>query len=257
MLGELKRGINEVIQNSWLGNAGNNVINKLSACAKDLTHWSKTHCNKLRVNIESYRNQLSRNCSASGIQDEVQFDNLRKKLNHLFIREDMYWRQREKTHWYHDGDLNTKFFHTAATSIKKVNKILSLETNEGIRITYDSGMRSIAKNYFEELFEGHESVRSPLVNLLDHVIDSEDNDQLKTPFCIEEFKEAMFSMQPDKFSGPDGFNPRFYQHFWSVCRRDIYNECCQRLNEGKFPPTLNSRNIVLIPKGTKQKTMKD
>jgi hypothetical protein len=45
------------------------------------------------------------------------------------------------------------------------------------------------KNYFEELFEGHESVRSLVANLLDHVNDSEDNDQLTTPFCIEEFKE--------------------------------------------------------------------
>jgi len=51
----------------------------------------------------------------------------------------MYWRQRAKTHWYRDGYLNTKFFHAVATYIKKVNKILSLETNEGIRITDDTG----------------------------------------------------------------------------------------------------------------------
>jgi hypothetical protein len=59
-----------------------------------------------------------------------------------------------------------KFFHAAATSRKKVNQILSLETDEGICISYDRGMSSIAKNYFEELFEGNESVRSPVVNLL-------------------------------------------------------------------------------------------
>ena len=109
-------------------------------------------------------------------------------------------------------------------------------------------MRSTAKNYFEELFEE---------NLLDQVIDNEDNDQLTAPFCIEDFKEAMFSMQPDKCPGPDGFNPGFNQHFWSVCRDDIYNECYQWLKEGKFPPSLNSTNVALIPKGTKQNTMKD
>lgn len=88
---------------------------------------------------------------------------------------------------------------------------------------------------FEELFEGNESVRSPVVNLLNLVIDNEDNDQLTTPFFIEEFKEEMFYMQPDKCLGPDGFNPGFYQHFWSVCRDGIYDECCQWLNEGQFP----------------------
>jgi len=29
------------------------------------------------------------------------------------------------------------------------------------------------------------------------------------------------------------------------------------MNEGQFPPSLNSTNIALIPKGTEQKTMKD
>jgi hypothetical protein len=38
---------------------------------------------------------------------------------------------------------------------------------------------------------------------------------------------------------------------------DIFNECCQWLNEGQFPPSLNSTNIALIPKGSEQKTMKD
>ncbi|KEH27977.1 hypothetical protein MTR_5g055165 [Medicago truncatula] len=42
------------------------------------------------------------------------------------------------------------------------------------------------------------------------VINNEDNDQLTAPFHIEEFKEAMFFMRPDKCPGP-GFNPGFYQ----------------------------------------------
>jgi len=250
-------GVNDVIQDSWLGSAGRNVIHKLSKCAKDLTHWSKTHCNKLQVDIEHCRKYLSRSHTVHGIQDEVHFDKLRKKLNHLLVQEDMFWRQRAKTHWYRDGDLNTKFFHAAATSKKKVNKILSLETNEGICITDDGGMRFTVKNYFEEFFEGHESVRSPVINMLNQVIDNEDNAQLTVPFCREDFKEAMFSMQPDKCPGPDGFNPGFYQHFWSVCSDDIFNECCEWMNEGQFPPSLNSTNTALIPKGTEQKTMKD
>lgn len=138
----------------------------------------------------------------------------------------MYWRHRAKTHWYRDGDLNTKKIHAEATSRKKVNKLLSLENNEGIRITDEVGMCSVAKNYFKELFEGHDSVRSAVVNMLNQVIDFEDNVQLTAPFCKEEFKEAMFSMQPNKCPSPDGFNLGFYQHFWSVCSDDIFTECC-------------------------------
>lgn len=89
--------------------------------------------------------------------------------------------------------------------------------------------------------------------MLDQVIDNEDNAQLTAPFCIEEFKQAMFSMQPDKCPGLDGFNLGFYQQFWTMCSDDIFNECCQWMNEGQYPSTLNSTNIALIPKGTKQK----
>lgn len=75
----IEDGLNEVVHNSWLRSAGNNVINKLSACAEDMTHWSKTHCNKLQINIEKCQNHPSRSCGINGIQDEAQFDNLRKK----------------------------------------------------------------------------------------------------------------------------------------------------------------------------------
>jgi len=55
-------------------------------------------------------------------------------MTQLMIHEDNYWRQRVKTHWYRDGDLNTKFFQASATSRKKVSKILALENDVGHRV---------------------------------------------------------------------------------------------------------------------------
>ena len=49
----------------------------------------------------------------------------------------------------------------------------------------------------------------------------------------------------------------FFQHFWSVCNVDIFLECCVWLNNNQFPPSLNSTDIALIPKGNEQKSMKD
>jgi len=66
----------------------------------------------------------------------------------------------------------------------------------------------------------------------------------------------MYSMHLDKCPGPDGFNPRSFQKFWSVCNFKNFSECCSWLNNNQFPPSLNSTNIVLIPKGNEQHTMK-
>jgi len=64
-------------------------------------------------------------------------------------------------------------------------------------------------------------------------------------------------MQPDKCSGPDGYSPGFYQHFWNLCSDDIFKECCAWLDTGQFPPDLNITNIALILKGSSHVSMKD
>src|SRR4051812_8253988 len=64
-------------------------------------------------------------------------------------------------------------------------------------------------------------------------------------------------MHPDKSPGPDGFNPAFYQHFWSLCREDIFQAALLWLDRGFFPPELNATNICLIPKCANPKNMKD
>lgn len=246
-----------MVRNRWLNHSDNNGISKLNACAEELTHWSKTHCNRLRVDIEKCRKEMLRCCGNAGTENELHFESLRKRMTQLLVQDDLYWRQRAKTHWYCEGDLNTKFFHDAASSRKKVNGIPFLNNDEGICMTDDAGMRNIARRYFDELFEEKASMRSPIIDVLQHVISDEDNAQLTAPFQIEEFKDAMFAMQPDKCPGSDGFNPDFYQHFWNTCSADIYHECCQWLNEGQFPPSLNATNIALIPKGNEQRSMKD
>ena len=80
---------------------------------------------------------------------------------------------------------------------------------------------------------------------------------LTEPFSFDEFKTTAFSMQANKCSGPDGFNPGFYQHFWDMCGIEIYQAGCEWLLQGVFPPHINSTNIALIPKGDGQTSMED
>jgi len=59
-----------------------------------------------------------------------------------------------------------------------------------------------------------------------------DNALLTAPFSKEEFRDAIFSMHPDKCPGPNGYNPRFYQYFWSICREYIFKGCVEWLEIG-------------------------
>lgn len=48
---------------------------------------------------------------------------------------------------------------------------------------------------------------------MEPVISAKDNDFLTASFQVQEFKDAMFSMLPDKCPGPYGFNPVFFPSF--------------------------------------------
>ena len=244
----------EAVHSCWQHVSGGDLLTRLEGCAEDLKKWSKSHCNKLKIDIEDCRKKLLR---FRGTNDMRHYEGLQRRMTHLLLQEDAYWRQRAKTHWYKDGDLNTKFFHASATARKKVNRITYLENNDGVRVTDEVGMANMAKEYFHELFQAKESVTTLVLNVLRQVIIADDNIQLTVPFWIEEFKEAMFSMQPDKCPGPDGFNPGFYQHFWRLCSPDIFQECVSWLTQSQISASLNATNIALIPKGTEQRSMKD
>jgi hypothetical protein len=42
-------------------------------------------------------------------------------------------------------------------------------------------------------------------------ISNDDQKSLLEQFSLEEIKEAVFGMEPNKAAGPDGFNAEFYQ----------------------------------------------
>jgi hypothetical protein len=178
-------------------------------------------------------------------------------MTQLLLQDDAYWWQRAKKLWYKDGDRNTKFFHASATARKKANRIVSLEDDNGDKVTNIEAMCSIAKHYFSDIFKQRHDIMAPVIEAIRHTVNVEDNHRRTSPFLKEEFREAVFSMHPDKCPGPDGYNPGFYQHFWSICSDDIFKDCCYWLDTGQFPAALSTTNIVLIPKGNVQKSMKD
>lgn len=73
-------------------------------------------------------------------------------------------------------------------------------------------MCTIAHDYFTYLFQMRPNSRERILQAIISSITKDDNCILTTHFIIEEFREAIYSMQDDKSPGPDGYNPRFYQH---------------------------------------------
>lgn len=56
---------------------------------------------------------------------------------------------------------------------------------------------------------------------------------------------------PKKSLGPDGMNPAFFQNYWEIVGRDITDDCLKYLENAEILESLNTTQIVLIPKKTK------
>lgn len=172
-------------------------------------------------------------------------------------QEESYWKKQSKVFWLYDEDTNNKFFHASASARKRRNTIKKLRDNSGNWITSHDDLCTHIHDYFSNIFSALPGDHFPITSCVQAVVSAEDNSILTQPFLEQEFKEAIFSMHPDKSPGPDGLNPAFYHKFWDDIGGELFLEASHWLNSGQLPSSLNETNIVLAPKGDNPETIRD
>jgi hypothetical protein len=76
----------------------------------------------------------------------------------------------------------------------------------------------------------------------------EENNFLTALYTEDEVKKAVFQMEHNKTSGPDGFPAKFHQNFWEIIKSDLL-ELFTFLHAGQFELFhLNFGEIILLPK---------
>ncbi|KAL8124645.1 hypothetical protein AgCh_012338 [Apium graveolens] len=118
-------------------------------------------------------------------------------------------------------------------------------------------MCNVVGDYFSNIFAKPDSMNNSEVEASPRLVTEAQNEKLTEEVTFEEFTLAVNQMHPDKASGPDGLNPAFYQSFWKIMGKEVF-ECCKKWLRGDpFPADLNSTNVVLIPKKDNAATMRD
>lgn len=121
----------------------------------------------------------------------------------------------------------------------------------------EDGMRSLVLDYFNNVFAAPGEGISRVAVKSPRCINHNQNELLTAEVTFEKFTVAMGQMHHDKSAGPDGLNPPFYQNFWKVLGREVF-QCCKKWLQGdSFPADLNSTNIVLILKKDNAACLKD
>ena len=174
---------------------------------------------------------------------------LKREINDLLSKEEKMWKQRSRELWLHEGDKNTRYFHSRATHRYRRNKIEELENHLGERCVDENGIANILVDFYQNLFTSSSPNRiEEALEATPRVVTEEMNHELVAPFGRDEVVIALNQMDPLKSPGPDGMPPLFFQQFWSVIGDEVADAVLTCLNTGSIPPSINRTFITLIPK---------
>jgi hypothetical protein len=108
-------------------------------------------------------------------------------------------------------------------------------------------IRNYYKNLFGEPDEGNFTMDETRTEDIPQV-SMEENDFLIAPYTEKEIRKAVFLMEHNKASGPDGFPAEFHQTFWDTIKSDLL-ELFSSLHAGQLELfRLNFDEIILLPK---------
>lgn len=141
------------------------------------------------------------------------------------------------------------FFHRV-TKIKHAKNRISVLKNGDSILENVADIEDHVLDFYQGLFasENVYSDNGLIEEIIEPMVCEDDNEMLNNLPTWFEVKDAVFDMNVDGASVPDGFGGFFYQNYWDIIGRDVFNAVTQFFRRGWILPNMNANNVVLIPK---------
>lgn len=165
-------------------------------------------------------------------------------------QEEVLWFQKSREKWIALGDRNTTYFHTSTIIRRRKNRIESLKGDDGRWISNLKDLEDLATDFYKWLYsmDDVDEVVSGLPQTGFMRLSHSELAELDKPFSGVEVENSVRSMGKFKASGPDGFQPVFYQHCWEVVGPSVINFVLNFFQSGVLPEETNDALVVLIAK---------
>lgn len=116
---------------------------------------------------------------SAGIAD---FTEVQKRFNELLYSQEVFWKQRAKLIWLKERDMNSRFFHVAASTRKRRNSFTTLRNAHGQWCTSSEEIDDLISDYFSHLFTTDGGHNSEVLDCVEKKITDEQNSMLLEPF---------------------------------------------------------------------------
>ena len=226
---------------------------KLRRVKSALKSWAKTlptpaaERKKLQSQLDAHH-LLSEEAYVSKeiLDKEVQ---LQQQYHKACLAEEELWRIKSRCLWLKAEDRNSSFLHRQAQARKCFNSITEIK-EETIKHKDFASIKRAAFLHFKNLYseEVNATQNSCLLDGVLPSISTEMSHHLEAKVNMAEVKNALFAMDPDKASGPDGFPAIFLQTCWHIVEKDLYKMVQKSQAYQKIGGSTNSSFLALVPK---------
>ena len=249
-----EEGYQDSVELAWRqpirGNLMEQVEGKLKRCQLNLTWWSRNSFGNVIKQLKEKKEKLRREEEAAikgGTVEGVL--KLKREISDLLVKEEKMWKRRSRALWLHEGDKNTRYFHSRATHRYRRNKICELRNLMGQMCMDEEEIAQILISYYQDLFTSASPCNlDQAVEDIPCTVTTEMNNMLQEVYTREEVDRAVFQMEALKAPRPNGMHPLFFQHYWKIIGDEVSAMVLNCLNSGSFPQSLNNTFITLIPK---------
>jgi len=201
---------------------------KLKNVQKSLRFWAKSHYKEPEKEKHELKFQIVElQCAIEQKEyhqnEKIQEEELYNKLSRIKRREEEKWRIKSRQIWLESGEKNTSFFHKQATARQVRNTITAIVDNIGTQHVEQAGIKGATTDHFKDLLTETKEEES-YDDLLQHFpskVTDDLNKNLIAKIKEEEIVEAIWSLQPNKAPGPDGFPICFYRDYWELIKKDL------------------------------------
>ncbi|CAA7046646.1 unnamed protein product [Microthlaspi erraticum] len=167
--------------------------------------------------------------------------------------EESFFRQRSRIKWLGEGDFDTRFFHLVTKARNASNAIKYLKKADGTRTTTPKEVHLQVQSYYEGIYNNLKGDYNPFLPIiLDRIITHHcslaQQMVLKRVVSSDCITTSLFKMPLNKTPGPDGFPVEFFKASWAIIGPEVICTVKEFFASAFMPKSLNSTNLVLIPK---------
>ena len=154
-----EEGCRDTVEAAWgcdvPGQAMARVDGKITHCQAKLKWWSRMAIGNITRLLKEKKKELLRKAEEAAIAGRSmnRVLRLKKEINDLLSKEEKMWKQRSRALWLHEGDSNTRYFHSKASHRFRRNRIEALENHRGEKCEDENGIANILVESYQNLFD--------------------------------------------------------------------------------------------------------